>query len=148
MKDGAGTRRNHIPHPSLHPIKKYCLDEKCCSMVGSKKPLGSRWRRNIFFQFWSHSYKKGWDELKKSLMSTFWMPKPRTSLWQRGISPQRQIFEIPLPVYHIWLVGLVVIQGLPTFRHNTFVLSCIHADLVKNFEIGPFHTIKVCSETF
>ena len=27
-----------------------------------------------------------------------------------------------------------------------FVLSCIHSDPVKNVEIGPFHTIKVCSE--
>ena len=84
-------------------------------------------------------------QLKKSLMSTLWKLKPRGSLWQRSISPQRQIFEIPLPVYHIWLV---VLRGFPTFWLNIFVLSCIHTDLVKNFEIGPFHTIKVCSETF
>ncbi len=83
----------------------------------------------------------GWDVIvssKKSLMSTLWKLKPRWSLWQRRISPQRKIFEIPLPVYHIWLVVLVVLRGFPTFRLNIFVLSCIHRDLVKKIKLGLF----------
>ena len=102
------SRDQEKPYPtSLTPPhqKKYCLDEECCSMVGGKKPLGNKWPRNISFQFWSHSQKRGGMPLsaqKNSLMSTLWKPKPRRSLWQKSISPQRQIFEIPFPVYHIW----------------------------------------------
>ena len=57
MEQGPGETISHSPNSSLS--KKYCLDEECCSTVSGKKPLSSNWLRNISFQFWSQSLKKG-----------------------------------------------------------------------------------------